>query len=167
MALTLANANIARQKAYIAVYGLGTGTSTNTISPYHFYGIKAFFLHWAANKGNLDIQFIPYTAEQAVTNLGTSLVGGACTLYVWWGKARRTSGTTASFQAIHDAADNSATTTTVDTALVKLTGNQFLFVHPNGVAIATDVVISAATAVGGATESAAADATDGFVIVGA
>lgn len=167
MALTTQNANLVRQKAYNAVYGSGTGTATNTVSPYHFYAIKALFLHMAANKGNPDLQFVPYSAEQAVTNLGTSLVGGACTLYAWFGKARRTSGTTASFQAIHDAADNSATTTTVDTALIKLTGNQFLFVHPNGVAIATDVVISAATAVGGATESSAADATDGFVIVGA
>jgi hypothetical protein len=167
MALALVNANLVRQKAYNAVYGTGTGTTTNTVSPYHFYAIKSFFLFLAANKNNPDLQFLPYTAEQAVTNLGTSLVGGACTLYLWYGKARRTSGTTASFQAIHDAADNSATTTTVDTALVKLTGNQFIFVHPNGVAIATDVVISAATAVGGATESSAADATDGFIIVGA
>ncbi len=167
MALATVNANIARQKAYNAVYGTGTGTTVDSVSQYHFYAVKAFFLHMAINKGNPDLQFCPYTAEQATTNLGTSLVGGACTLYAWYGKARRSSGTTASFQAIHDAADNSATTTTVDTALIKLTGNQFFFVHPNGVALATDAVISAATAVGGATESTAADATDGFIIVGA
>lgn len=167
MALSITNANVARQKAYIAVYGSGTGTATNTVSPYHFYGIKAFFLHWAANKGNADVQFIPYTAEQAIVNNGTDLVGAASTLYVWWAKARRTSGTTASFQAIHDAADNTATTTTVDTAKINATGQQFLFVHPNGIALATGLTISAATAVGGAVESAVADATDGFVIVGA
>lgn len=167
MALTTQNANLVRQKAYNAVYGTGTGTSTNSVSPYHFYAVKSFFLHMAMNKGNPDLQFVAYTAEQAVTNNGTSLIGGACTLYMWFGKARRTSGTTSSFQAIHDAADNTATTTTINTARIKATGEQFVFIHPNGVAIATDVVISAATAVGGATESSTADATDGFVIVSA
>lgn len=167
MALSTTNANIARQKAYNAVYATGTGTSTNTVSPYHFYAIKAFFLFWAANKGNLDLQFIPYTAEDATTDGGVDKVGAASTLYVWYGKARRTTGTTASFQAIHDAATNGATTTTVVTALVKATGNQFLVVEPNGIALATGCTISAATAVGGATESTAADASDGFIIVGA
>jgi len=167
MALTTQNANLVRQKAYNAVYGTGTGTSTDSVSPYHFYAVKAFFLHMAANKNNPDLQFAAYTAEQATTNLGTSLIGGACTLYAWYGKARRTSGTTAAFEAIHDAADNSATTTTVDTAKIKATGEQFFIVHPNGAVIATDVVISSATTVGGATESSAANSTDGFIIVGA
>jgi hypothetical protein len=66
--------------------------------------------------GNPQLQFIPYTAAQAIVNLGTSLVGGACTLYGWYGKTARTSGTTAAFENLHDAADNSATTTTMDTA---------------------------------------------------
>lgn len=167
MALTTESAGRVRQKAYEAVYGTGTGTSTDTVSPYHFAGIKAFFSHWAANKLNPDLQFIAYTAEQATTNLGTSLVGGACTLYVWFVKGRRTSGTTAAFEALHDAADNSATTTTVNTVKLNLAGQQALIVHPNGFIIATDVVISSATAVGGATESTAANADDGFVIVGA
>lgn len=165
MALTTQNANLVRQKAYNAVYGFGK--TARPVSPYHFYAVKSLFLHFAANKNNPDLQFAAYTAEQAVTNNGTSLVGGACTLYAWYGLARRTTGTTASFQAIHDAADNTATTTTVDTFKINLTGQSFLDVRPDGIVIATDVVISAATTVGGPTESAAADATDGFVIVGA
>jgi len=113
------------------------------------------------------LQFSPYTATQATVNNGTDLLGGAGTLYGWYGKARRTTGTTASFQAIHDAADNSATTTTVDTAKINAVGQSFSVIHPTGFALATGATISAATAVGGATESAAADATDGFVIFGA
>lgn len=116
---------------------------------------------------NPQLQFIPYTAAQAVTNNGTSLVGGACTLYGWFGKTARTTGTTSAFEALHDAADNTATTTTIDTARTKLTGQSFAVIHPTGVAFATDAVISSATAVGGATESAAADASNGFIIVGA
>lgn len=121
----------------------------------------------ATQGGNPQLQFSPYTATQATTNNGTDLLGGAGTLYAWYFKARRTTGTTSSFQAIHDAADNSASTTTVDTALVKAVGNQGAVIHPTGIALATGATISAATAVGGATESSAADATDGFVIFGA
>lgn len=116
--------------------------------------------------GNPPLQFVPYTATQAVVNLGTSLVGGACTLYGWYEKNARTSGTTAAFAALHDAADNSATTTTVLTSKANLTGQSFAVVEPTGFIIATDVVISNATAVGGATESSAANAGNGFVIVG-
>ncbi len=159
MALTTQSANLVRQKAYNAVYG-------TPVSPFHFYAIKALFLHLAANKGNPDLQFKAYAAEDATTTNGTSLIGGPCTLYAWFGKARRTSGSTASFQALHDAANNSSTTTTVWTAKIDGTGQSFLFVEPKGRPISTDVVISAATAVGGATMSAVADATDGFVIVG-
>lgn len=165
MAVATQNASLVRQKAYNAVYG--AGTSTHAISPFHFYAVKAFFLHMAANKGNPDLQFIPYTITQAVVNLGTDLVGAACTLYAWFGVARRTTGTTVSFQALHDAADNSATTTTVWTAKINATGQSFFTFEPNGRAIATGLTISAATAVGGATESTNTDATDGFVIIGA
>src|SRR6266702_5607436 len=59
--------------------------------------------------GNPQLQFAVYTQAQAIVNNGTDLIGGACTLYGWYGKAARTSGTTASFQSINDAADNSAT----------------------------------------------------------
>lgn len=122
----------------------------------------------ATQGGNPQLQFAPYTAAQAVVNNGTDLLGGAGTLYGWYFKARRTSGTTASFQAIHDAADNSATTTTVDTAKINATGQSGSFIHPTGFALATGATISAAQAVGGSTETAsAADATDGFVIFGA
>jgi hypothetical protein len=167
--VVLVNANLVRQKAYNAVYGTGKIVATlNSVSPYHFYAVKSFFLHMAANKGNPDLQFIPYAAEDIIANNGYQpIAAGAATLYMWFMKARRTSGTTASFQAIHDAADNSATTTTLTTQLINKTGQSAIFVWPDGFPVATEITISAATAVGGATESTAADATDGFLIVGA
>ena len=69
--------------------------------------------------GNPQLQFVAYTAAQAIVNLGTDLIGGASTLYGWYAKANRTTGTTASFQAIHDATDNSATTTTTVTRTIQ------------------------------------------------
>lgn len=116
---------------------------------------------------NPQLQFVPYTAAQAVTNNGTSLVGGACTLYGWYEKNARTTGTTAAFAALHDAADNTATTTTVVTSKANLTGQSHAVIEPTGFIIATDVVISNATTVGGPTESSAANAGNGFIIVGA
>lgn len=167
MALTVESAGRVRQKAMNAVYATGTGTSTNTVSPYHFYAVKSLFLHIAGNKGNIDLMFAPYTAEAAVTAGGTDLVGAACTVYAWYGKARRTSGTTASWQTLVDAAANSTGASDLTSQRIKATGDQFFVVYPNGLAAATGLFISAVTIASGSVESSAADATDGFVIVGA
>ena len=165
-AFTADKANIARQKAYNAVYGTGvTASGKSSVSPYHFYAVKSFFLHLAANLGNKDVAFLAYSAEDATTNLGTDLAQAAGTLYMWYAKGRRTTGTTAAFEALHQAADNSATTTTVSTHRLNIVGNQFIEVWPNGFIFITGLTVSSATAVGGATESAAADSSDGFVIV--
>jgi hypothetical protein len=172
MALTTANANIARQKAYNAVYGTGTGTTSDSVSPYHFMAIKQFFLYWAMNKGNADLQFIPYTAEQAVTSTnGASLVGGACTLYVWFAKGRRTSGTTAAFDWLWNGTaaggDSDPIGDEIAVQRFNAAGQQFLLVHPNGYAVSTDVSVVSTTAIDGTTESSAANSSDGFIIVGA
>lgn len=171
MALSLESAGRVRQKAYNAVYGTGVGTTADSVSPYHFYAVKALFLHLAANKNNPDLQFIPYSAEQAViTTNGTSLVGGACTLYAWFAKARRTTGTTASFNWLWNGTagggDSDPIGDEITVQRINLTGQQFFFVHPNGYIVSTDVSVVATTAIDGTTESSAADATDGFIIVG-
>ena len=158
MALTVQDGVLVWQKVSKALLG------ANPASQAAFRDLKNYM---TTQGGNPQLQFIPYTAAQATTNLGTSLVGGACTLYGWYEKNARTSGTTAAFSALHDAADNSATTTTVVTRKFNATGQQFAYVDSVGHACATDVVISSATAVGGATESSAANAGNGFVIVGA
>lgn len=172
MSLTTESAIKVRQKAYNAVYGTGTGTSSDSVSPYHFYAIKALFLHLAANKGNPDLQFVPYSAEQATDPNGTSLVGGACTLYAWFCKGRRTSATTAAFETLYDGVVNDSTGDSDPTGdaiaiqLLNLTGQQFLLVHPNGFPVVNDLNIISTTTEGGTTESSAANSSDGFVIVG-
>lgn len=144
-ALTAANANPAEQRAFIDA-------------------LKPFI---AEQKRNPDLAFIPFSAEQVVTNTGFQAVDVACTLYGIWAKGRRTTGTTSSFLAVHAAADNAATTTTVLTTRFKATGQACAYVNGAGLAVETALTLSAATAVGGATESSAADAADGFIIVGA
>jgi hypothetical protein len=164
MALTTQSANLVWQKVKNALT-VANSPASNPVALRTF--IDALKPWLAQQKRNIDLQFVPFTAEQAVTNNGTSLVGGACTLYGMWYRARRTTGTTNAFLAIHDAADNTATTTTVVTAKIKLTGNEGSIVSGVGYVLATDAVISSATAVGGATESSTADEADGFIIVGA
>lgn len=168
--LTTESAGRVRQKATNAVYGTGTGTSTDSVSPYHYYAVKSLFLYLAANKGNPDLQFIPYAAEDAVTAGGYVPFTGAATLYAWFGKARRTSGTTAAFETVYDGisgGDSASVTGQIAVHHINATGQQFLDIYPNGKALATGLAISSDTALGGVTESTAANSTDGFLIVGA
>jgi hypothetical protein len=139
-------------------------TSANPASQKAFYDLKTYLVTQGQNP---QLQFVPFTAEQIVTNNGYSPDVDACTIYGVYLKGRRTTGTTSSFVAIHDAADNAATTTTIDTARFKAAGQSVSIIHPTGVAIATDITVSGATTVGGPTESSAADAADGFLVIGA
>lgn len=158
-AIALQGANLVWEKVKVALQGA---------SPNAQLEFKQLKLWLSTQKNVRSLQFIGFAAEDIVTNTGfAGIVGGGSTVYGAYFKARRTSGTTASFQAIHDAADNSATTTTVVTAKINAAGQEHVYVSPSGIALATDLTISAATAVGGATESAAADASDGFVLIGA
>lgn len=123
-------------------------------------------MYLATQGGNPNLQFASFSEAQAIANNGTDLIGGACTLYGVYAKGMRTTGTTAAFFAIHAAADNTATTTTILTERFKVTGQKFAAVYPTGVAVETGLTVSCATAVGGATESTTPDGAQGFVIVG-
>lgn len=158
MALVTENANLVWQKVKIALMNAEPAIQ-NT-----FLDLKMYL---ATQKKNIDLQFIPYTAEQATTDGGADLVGAASTLYGWYANGRRITGTTSSFLAIHAAATNGATTTTLVTARFKAISQKLAAIFPFGLACETGLTISAATAVGGATESTLADGADGFVIVGA
>lgn len=157
MAITLQDGNLVWQKVNKAL------ADSNPATQEAFRNLKVYM---STQKGNIQLTFLPFTAEQAVTNLGVDLAGQAVTIYGWYVKGRRTSGTTAAFMALHAAADNSATTSTVSTSRFKVLGQYIAQIFPVGLACETGCTISCATAVGGATESSAADAGDGFVIVG-
>lgn len=160
MAIATQSANLVWQKVKNAL----SAANANPAAQGAFQDLK-FWL--SQQKKNIDLQFIPFAAEDIVTNGGYCPDVDACTVYGVWVKGRRTTGTTSSFFALHDATDNSATTTTILTERFKATGQEFSWVSGVGQPIATDITLSAATAVGGATESSAADAGDGFVIIGA
>jgi len=157
MAITLQDQSLVWQKVRQATVG------ANPAIQEAFRNLKVYM---ATQKGNPQLTFLPFSAEQAVTDGGVDLAGQAVTVYGWYAKGRRTTGTTSSFLATHAAASNAATTTTLVTSRFKAVGQEFGFVNPFGLACETGLTISAATAVGGATESSAADAADGFYVVG-
>ena len=136
-------------------------------NPAHQEAFQSLRRYLSTQGRNPDLQFIKYDEADSLVAAGTDLVGAACTLYGWYGKAKRTTGTTSAFVALHAAADNSATTTTIATNRIKLTGQTFSELYPRGLASETGLTISSATAVGGATESTTPDGADGFVVIGA
>ncbi len=158
MAFTPEDGNLVWQKVRQALIGAGPEAQNA------FKALKEFIV---SQKGNPQLQFVAYSAEQAVTDHGVDLVGGACTVYGIYGKGRRTTGTTSSFLGLNAATTGDATTTTIFTTRLKLTGQRFVFTTGFGLACETGCTICAATTVGGPTESSAADAADGFILVGA
>lgn len=166
MALTVSNANIARQKAYSVVYG--SGTTTNPISPFQFYAIKAFFLHMAANKGNPDLKFIPvdgnYSSSDGGNNASQVLVDAACTLYLVF--LRKIGSTETIFKGSANAT-TAGTNGTQDLAIAATVAGTVLEVYPDGRAIASGLTVTENTTRTGSTLTLLANRLDGFVIVGA
>lgn len=117
--------------------------------------------------GNPDLQFVPFSAALLVVNTGYSPIGAACSVYGVYAKNAGTGDGTDSFFALHDAADNASAA--LFAAVIQDDNDEIVAAYPRngGLAFATDLTLSAATTIGGATESAAANACDGFVIVGA
>jgi hypothetical protein len=168
MALATQNANLVRQKAYNAAQAkLGSG---NSPSPYVWYALKALFLHLAANKGNPDLQFLPFDPALIDTGAdGSVLLSGAGKVYAIYAKRVNDVDDTDSFvEVLDDATDNSAPTTDI-VATIRFTdaSEEALVTFPNGAPFATGIVVSSTTTAGGTTESAATESASGFVIVAA
>lgn len=140
------------------------------LNPLVFYSLKAFFLYWATNKGNEDLQLIPFSDSTTATDgisqaTGYSPIGVASRLYVLYAKNNGAGDGTDAFIGVHNATDNASAP--LVTAVIQDDNDQFILVNPNGWVFGTDLTISAATTNGGATESAANNSADGFVIIGA
>lgn len=158
MALALQSANLVRQK-----------TRMYTLNPFVFYSLKAFFLWWATNKGNADLQILDIDATTATTGDGQDHgIDEACQLYFVYVKKLATA--TDAYYKLYDDADNDseeAGDIRVDVALLEAS-DIFVGTYPDGLPLAAGVASSFTTAGGdGATQSGAADAGNGFLIIGA
>lgn len=169
MATTLESARAVRAKATNAVRRIANGTSQGDGDPSLRAALEAFFLNWAMNKGNLDLQFIPFDATSAVAVDGQDFgVDAAHRVYFVYVKKTNT-GTDTWFRLIDEADNDSEVIGDVrlEQALT-LAKDQAIAWYPNGMAMTNGLVATFTTTPGDtATQSSSADAGNGFVIIGA
>jgi hypothetical protein len=152
------SANLARQKTFMINRNPGV-----------FYALKALFLHLAANRGNPDLYFKNIDGLVNASDGGNSndqvIVDGPCTVYAIY--IKKTGSTAAFFKATNHAA-TAQTNGTQDLGYKMTTsGEENLWLFPNGHALSTGLVVSSNTTATGATASLQADRIDGFAIVSA
>ncbi len=158
----MALATQASNKVWLKVQAALAGASPG--AQLQFKSLKMWL---ATQKKNPDLQFIPFSAEQIVTDDGYSPDVDACTVYGVYIKGRRTSGTTTAYVTVHAAATSAVGTTGIIAARLKAADQEYAFISPSGLACETELTVSGATLIAGQTESSAADSADGFVLIGA
>lgn len=162
MAITLESAGRVRQKVNAEGRAPNAGPS-----PGVFYALKALFLHLAANKGNPDLAWLPILGTTADDASGQILADAACTLYAVWGKKPATA-TDAYLVIFDDAADDTGAGTDGRVVIPFLVSNEEgFYMNPDGLTMAAGVVAKSYTDFDGVTDTAAGDAPNGFVIIGA
>jgi hypothetical protein len=169
MALATVNANLVRRAVFNYLTSMATGTSAGAGDPSAVYAAKSFFLNLAANKGNPDLQFVTFNATDAVAGDGQDLgIDAACKLYLAF--VKKTATAVDSWFRILDDADNDSEVVGDVVVEIKLNAasDQALLWFPNGIDFADGVVVTFTTTPGDtATQSSAADAGNGFLVLGA
>ena len=155
MAITLESANLVRQKA-----------RRYTRNPLVSYALKSFFAYHSA-RGNADLQIVYTAADDVAVTDGVVVADAACVVYFVWQK-KRDDATDAYFK-LYDNATVDTTTTDARLVLPILEASEdHIAVFPAGLTMAAGVVATSHTEAIGTTDSVAvADASDGFVILGA
>lgn len=131
---------------------------------------QALKIYLATQKGNPDLQFIPFSDALLTTATGYSPVGAACTFYGVYFAKTGTSGTgtgTDSWLTIANDASNVTDATKFIALMTSVAGQQVFATYPHGLAFGTDLTISGETSAQDGTESTAGDSGNGFVIIGA
>jgi hypothetical protein len=155
MALSLESAGKVRQK-----------TRALTLDPSVFLALKGFFHYWATSKGNPDLQLIPISDTNITGTDGVVAADVPAVVYVAYIKKGATA--TDSYFKLYDDITDDATTTDVRLSVGLLEANEeHLAIFPKGLTMATGIVATAHTNSGGATDSTAGDAGNGFLIIGA
>jgi len=162
-AFTYESAGRVRQKAFNAVHTQETGTATAS-SAGVFYALKALFLHLAANKGNPDLQFLPFSETECDAAGGTVIGTGAAKVYAVY--IKKVSAATDNTFFLYDDATNDGTAGDAKIGLDLAALEEVAFaMYPNGLAIADGIVVTQYSDGIGATDGS--DGGDGFVIISA
>lgn len=156
MSLSLVAGNLAWSRVKIATM------SANPAVQAAFAALKAYL---AQQKGNPDLQFVPFTETQADAGGGTAVVDAACKLYGIYIK-KNTSATDNFFWA-YDDATNDGTAGDARVSLPLLVANdESMYINPAGLDMGTGVVVTQY----GTDPLGAVDGSEGgsgFLLVGA
>lgn len=163
MALSTESANKVRIKAFAAVT-VKQGTTQGNGDPIAQYALKSFFLNWAANKGNADLQFLPFSEADADGNGGKVLLDAACRVYFVY-TSKENSATDNWTKLYDDSTDDSTDGDAVLSLPQFEAKDDSFYVNSNGLPMATGVVVTQHTTQVGSTDGD--NGASGFVIVGA
>jgi hypothetical protein len=163
MALALESAGKVRQKARIY-----------TQEPLVAASLKAFFVWWAQNKGNADLQLVPYAGTDAEAANGANAgLAAVCTIYAVYGKKTRTA-EDVFLSVLDDAGGAEGTTFLMSLGFFGTNGtsttlpqDEQVVVSTVGWPVAAGVNVKAYTTVAGTSDTTAGAAPNGFYIVGA
>lgn len=131
-----------------------------------FRELKTFM---ATQKGNIDLQYVPFDASGVLDATGVAGPTGALTLYGFYGKKSGT-GTTAAFLEVHNKNTITGSTDVLASLYFKAANDERFLISPSGIAFGstTGTAVTSVTAIGGATVSTGqSDSQNGFLVVGA
>ncbi len=159
MALSLQDQNLVWQKVKQAL------TGASPVAQEAFLKLKVYL---ATQGGNPQLQYIPFGSADIVVNTGYSPIGGVTsTVFALYAKNDGTGDGTDAFVRLYNDTTNTDITKVFVSGVIQDDNDAFLAIKHNGWTFGTDLTISADTGAGTGTESAAANAAYGFVIVGA
>lgn len=120
----------------------------------------------STQKGNPNLQFLPFISTSIDDANGQLLATGVASIYGIWAKKAATA-TDVFLWAIDDVDDDSTLTTKGNVMMAMLaTSEESVYVNPNGLAYGVGLVMKAYTTPVGTTDSTDTDCPSGFVIVG-
>lgn len=159
-AASLQSSNLVWQKVKQALAGANPATQAA------FRELKTYL---ATQKGNPNLQFVPFDPVDIDTGAnGYNPIDDATVKYYGVYAKSLSTLVASSWVGVYDSDDDNATTTECIVALKMSAASQSQFhILPQGVALAKGIVIAAATAPVGTTESDAVDSSAGFVLIGA
>lgn len=155
MALSLEDGNKVWQKVTMAL------TNANPAYQGAFAALKTFL---AQQKGNPNLQFVPFTEVQADDADGTGVVDAACKVYGVY--VKKESAATNNYFKLYDSAtvDTTAGEQIIAIPLLFLT-EEAMELHVDGLTMANGVTVTQHTTSIGVTDGS--DGGNGFIIIGA
>ena len=166
MALSLEDSNLVWQKAKIALATPGTAAAPGggSVATAAFKALKE---RLAGVGGNPTLQLVPIVASSIDDTGGQILADVACRLYGVFGRKQAT-GVDTFLNIIDDATDDTFAETVAKIVLPFMeSGDEAFVIYPAGLAMTIGVVAKGYVDNDGATDAAAADTPNGFVIIGA